>query len=104
MVQSLLPALHKLLIMLNCECRHQFIACRAKAGVGISDIGDAPGAFFTKLNIQPTRCHAGRNLQHFDEELLWLVTSDIPNCGCPLVRRDKEAVTLRNTTGTDDEV
>jgi hypothetical protein len=72
--------------------------------MGVRDVGDAPCAFFTKLNIQPARCDAGRNLQHLDKKLRWLVTRDIPNCAAPLVRRDKDAVTLRNTAGTDDAV
>jgi hypothetical protein len=104
MVQCRLPGLHELLIMLRCECSYQFIACPTKAGVCVSDVGDAPCAFFTELNIQPARRDAGRNLQHLDKKLLWLVTRDIPNCAAPLVRRDKDTVTLRNATGTDDEV
>ena len=102
MVQCLLPGLHELFIMFRCECGQQFIACRAKARVGISDLGHASGASWRKLNIEPTRCHAGRDLQHLDEVLLWLVTRDIPNCAAQRIRRDKDAVTLRDTTGTDD--
>src|SRR5262245_2108146 len=90
--------------MLRCECCHQFITCRAEAGMSISDIGGASGPFLTKLNVQPTRGQARRDLQHFDEELFWLVTRDIPNGAAPSVRCDKDAVTLRNTTGSDDEV
>src|SRR6266542_4194023 len=104
MVQGFLPALHELSIMLLCECGHQFIARRAKAGVSVSDIGYAPRAFFTKLNNQPTCCYVGRNLQHFDEPILRLVTCDIPNCGCLLVRRNKDAVTLHHAAGTDYKV
>jgi hypothetical protein len=104
MVQCFFPGPHELSIMLRGECCHEFVACRAQAGVGIRDLSHATAAFWRKLNIQPTRCHAGRNLQHLDEELLRLVARDIPNRTAPLVRRDKDAVTLRHATGTDDEV
>ena len=68
--------------------RRQFLTDTALQfpGVGVSDIRDAPRTVFTKLDIQPACCQTRRNLQHFDEKLLWLVMRDIPNCGCPLSR------------------
>ena len=72
--------------------------------MAVSDVSKTFIAVFRKLNVQPTGCYAGQNLQHFNMPTCRLVTCDIPDCSSQFVRRDEDSITFGNTGGTDDKL
>src|SRR6266487_767872 len=90
--------------MISRESGHEFIPSGTNAGVAVSNIRKTFIAVFGKLNLQPTGCYTGQNLQHFNKPSFWLVTCDIPNCRSKLVRREEDSITLGNTRRTDNKL